>query len=195
MPTPYELSSTLMKLRGQQALAAKQLSTAKSDLAAAQHELLVTEHSRTIIQTVAKSTQDQLRSNITNLGSLAMAAVYTEPITLDLEFREIRGKTEARLTFSNVDGHSIDPMEEGSGGACDIAALALRPAMMQLASTKTRPVVFLDEPAKAVNDPSREMHRRYAEMVKMVSDMLGIQFFIVTMVGELEEVGVKIKLG
>jgi len=55
-----------------------------------------------------------------------------------------------------------------------------------------RKLLVLDEPFKNINDPTREMHQRAAEMVKEISQRLGIQFIIVTMLPELAEVADKV---
>lgn len=46
--------------------------------------------------------------------------------------------------------------------------------------------MVLDEPGKDINDPTRGMHERFADMVRLVAGR-GVQFLVVTALPELEE--------
>jgi DNA repair exonuclease SbcCD ATPase subunit len=191
MMTVGELSIKVERLKGQQQQVNKQLRETRVSLGHAKSELGVTEEAQALIQLVAKETQDQLRYHITELGSMALEAVFGEGISLDLEFMEKRGKTEARLVFMRGD-KPTDPLEADSGGAADIAALALRCSLWSMKRPRLRAVMVLDEPLKNINDGTRGMQERAAEMIKQISEKLGMQFLIVTMLPELEEIADKV---
>jgi hypothetical protein len=122
---------------------------------------------------------------------MALQAVFEEDIRLDLQFVEHKDKTTASIKFLRGD-LLTDPMDADSGGACDIASEALRDSLWCLKKPKTRQLMIRDEPAKNINDPTREMQKRYAEMVRQISDRLGLQFIIVTMLPELADVADKV---
>jgi len=147
------------------------------------------ERAQAAVQTVAQATQQQLEYRLSELASLALDSVFPEPYTLHIDFPVKRGATEARLYFTlpNSD-EEIDPLDASGGGAVDIAAFALRIACWKLQQDKTRPILFLDEPFKNLNDPSRRLHEAAARMVKTVSDRLGLQIVMVTLLPELTEV-------
>jgi len=161
--------------------------------ASAAQDLSDTQQAQALLQHVALTTQQQLRYHVTALGTLAMEAVFPEPVGLELQFKQNYGKTEAKLLFDR-DGHLLDPLEEDSGGACNIAGLGLRASMREAQRPRTRPVVVMDEPGHDLNDATRTMHTKFAEMIKEVGDKLGVQFLVVTMIEELAEVGEKIKI-
>lgn len=187
--TLAELQSRVARLQGQRQQAHRQLREANVRYIRAYRDVAATEEARAVVQRVAQQTQDQLRYHITALGTMALQAVFGDDIQLDLQFQEQKGKVLAVLRFLRGDEQqATDPLESDSGGASDIAAFALRCSLWAMRRPRTRALMVLDEPFKNINDPSRDMHRRAAEMVQEVSKRLGIQFLIVTMVQELEDV-------
>lgn len=193
-----DLSSSYLKkaverLKGKKELLGEQLKLARSSYVKAHRDLILSEKARSIIQIVAKNTQDNLRFHITGLGTMVLEAVFGKGMALDLTFEEKGGKTEASIRFKYEGSNgSTDPLEADSGGASDLAAFALRCSLWSMNRPKLRPLLVLDEPFKNINDPTREMHKKAAEMVKRISETLGIQFIIVTALPELEEVADKI---
>jgi len=144
------------------------------------------EEAREIIQTIAKITQEQLEYQISELGTLALETVFDDPYALQLHFELKRGRSEAVLEFVRNE-LSLSPLESTGGGAADVASFALRISLWTLIEKGVRPVFFLDEPFKNINDPSRGMHKKAAEVVKMVCDKLGLQILMVTLLPELIE--------
>lgn len=186
-----QLRAKAEQLKGQRSQLQKQLKEARHSYVSAFRSLKATEEARAFIQKVAAQTQEQIRFHITDLGSMALEAVFGPGIQLGLDFEEKRGKTEARLCFVRGEERT-DPLEADSGGASDIAAFALRCSLLMIQRPVPRKLLVLDEPFKNINDPTREMHQRAAEMVKEISQRLGIQFIIVTMLPELAEVADKV---
>lgn len=184
----HDLKTKLNRLQGTRQLLGRQYREARNKHVSAHREMTATEEALAVVQMVAQQTQDQIRYHITDLGTMALQAVFGDDIQLDLQFTEQKGKTTANLGFLRGDGKVTNPLDSDSGGAADIAAFALRCSLWAMKRPRTRALMVLDEPFKNINDPSREMHRLAAEMVREVSRKLGIQFLIVTMVQELEEV-------
>ena len=60
--------------------------------------------------------------------------------------------------------------------------------MWSLARPKWRNTLIFDEPFKNINDKSRRTQERVAEMVKVLSRKLKLQFIVITMIPELEEI-------
>lgn len=186
-----EIKTKVERLRGQRSQLQRQLKETKTLWVRSKRDAMASEEARAFLQVCSKETQDKLQYHITELGSMALEAVFGEGIKLGLEFEEKRGKTEAGLSFlrrSEDIWNNTSPLEADSGGAADIAAFALRCSLWSLMRPRTESIIVLDEPFKNINDPSREMHRRAAEMVKEVSEKLDMQFIIVTAVPELEEI-------
>ena len=134
------------------------------------------EQARGIIRDVGLKTQQQLQFHISDITSLALNAVFEDPYELKVEFVQRRNKTECDLMFVR-DGKEIDPLEASGYGAVDVAAFALRVASWSMQQPRTRNTIILDEPMRFLS----EDRQPYAsQMIKELSDRLGMQFIIVT---------------
>ena len=137
-----------------------------------------------VVQTVAQQTQEQLEYHVSEVVSLALAAVFDDPYQLKVDFVLKRGQTEAELSFVRRE-EKVHPLMAAGGGTVDVAAFALRVSLWSLRQPHSRACLILDEPFKNINDPSRKLHQKAAAMVKMICDKLGIQIIMVTLLPEL----------
>lgn len=134
------------------------------------------EQAHEILKQVGLETQQQLVYHISDVTSVALGSVFDEPYTVKLDFVERRGKTECDILFEK-NGFPYDPLTASGGGVADLASFALRIASWSMKVPMTRPIIILDEPFKHLD---KTMHPRASEMIKMLSDKLGIQFLIIT---------------
>jgi DNA repair exonuclease SbcCD ATPase subunit len=140
-----------------------------------------TEKARAITQLVAEETQKKIEFHISNLVSMAIAAVYPDnPYEFKLRFVLRRNKTEADLIFAKGENETDDILNAGGGGPADVAAFALRIASWSL--KKTRNVFILDEPFKCI---SLDKQEKCSEMLKEISDKLNVQIIIISHLEEL----------
>lgn len=139
------------------------------------------EQAQVVIQEVALLTQDMLRYHISELVTLALAAVFDDPYTFEVDFQQRRNQTECDLWFVR-DGERIDPITASGGGAVDVASFALRVSLWSLKKPRSRPILVLDEPFKYVSSNYRQ---RTSEMLKMISEKLSLQILMVTHSEEL----------
>lgn len=127
-----------------------------------------------VVQEVAKHTQKTLEFRISNLVSTALSAVLPEPPEFVARFVLRRNQTECDLLIK--EGDLEQKLSEGSsGGSIDIASFALRIARWSL--NKNRPVFLLDEPFRNV---SPDLQHKVSDMLKMISDKLGIQILMIS---------------
>lgn len=141
-----------------------------------------------IIQAVAQATQKELEYHISDLGSLALESVFQDPYRLGLSFGLRRNKSEADLYFyKEGEEERIDPLTSCGGGDADVASLALRISLLGLHRPGLRKTLVLDEPFKYLNDKTRTIHKKAAAMLKMVSEKLGLQIIVVTLLPEMIE--------
>lgn len=132
------------------------------------------ELTQALVQKVALETQSQLKIHIENIVQMALDAVFPNRYQFKVQFEMKRNKTEANIYL--LDGENeVDPMSSCGGGVIDIMSLALRITVYTL--SRTRNVIILDEPMRFV---SRDLQPQAAEMIKKLSEHLGIQFIIVT---------------
>lgn len=142
------------------------------------------EEALTIIKQVGQKTQEKLQYHISDITSLAMEAVLDTPYKLSVQFVERRNKMECDLLFEDPDGQYVDPLTAAGGGVVDIASFALRNASWSMQTPKTRPTIILDEPLRFLD---KSKHEKASEMIKQLSEKLGIQFIIITHEEKLTE--------
>ena len=135
---------------------------------------------RSVFQEAGTRTQQRIENHISQIVSTALASVWNDPYEFELEFVIKRGKTEANLWFVRND-NKMHPMGNSGGGAIDIASMALRIAAWSL-NKNTRPIMILDEPFKNL---SENLQPAASDMLKMLSEKLGLQIVIVSHIQEL----------
>lgn len=182
-----KLRQIIERKKGQRDKVISLLYSCKDEIRQLKKEIAFSEQAQAIIQKVAQETQRQLEWHISEIVTLALASTFDNPYIFKAEFVQRRGKTECDLFFER-DGFRVDPVAEAGGGAVDVTAFALRVAMWSLARPKWRNTLIFDEPFKNINDKSRRTQERVAEMVKVLSRKLKLQFIIITMIPELEEI-------
>lgn len=186
MASCRELRATIEGLKGKRALLLEQ----KESQAQAHRNAVMLgrklEEAQTIIRTVALQTQQELQFRISSITTAALEAVFPDPYEFQLQFVERGGKTEADAVFLR-DGEPIDPMSGSGGGAVEIAAFSLRASAWKLAPG--RATLVLDEPFSRL---SRNLHGKAAEMLKEISENLGLQIIMVTHSEELIEAADKV---
>lgn len=128
-----------------------------------------------VAQIVAEQTQTKLEFHISNLVSMALAAVWDNPYTFQLRFTKRRDKTECDLVFIKNGKETDDVLGSAGGGVGDVASFALRLAVWSL--NRSRNVQILDEPFKYV---SLDLQERCSAMLKKLSKELGIQIIMVS---------------
>lgn len=148
----------------------------KNNVEASTVHLKDLEKAREIVKIVSLKTQQNLQFHISDIASLALDSIFPEPYKLVLDFVERRNKTECDILFER-NGERMKPIDSSGVGAIDIASFALRIASWSMSRPKPRAVIILDEPFKHL---SAEYHDAASEMIKSISDKLGIQFIIVT---------------
>ena len=132
------------------------------------------EKAREVIQIVAQKTLQNLEYHISNLVTVALSAVFPDPPEFVAKISIRRNQTEVDLLFKEYDQEQ-KPLDSAGYGAVDVASYALRISFWSL--KKTRPVMILDEPFKFV---SPDLQSKVSEMVRMISDKLGIQHIMVS---------------
>lgn len=182
-----KLRQIIERKKGQKDKIVSLLSFCKSEIRQLKQEISFSEQAQAIIQKVAQQTQKQLEWHISEIVTLALASTFDNPYIFKAEFVQRRGKTECDLFFER-EGFRVDPIAESGGGVVDVTAFALRVAMWSLARPRWRNTLIFDEPFKNINDKTRKTHERIAEMVKVLSRKLKLQFIIITMIPELEEI-------
>ena len=131
-----------------------------------------------LVQEVAAAAQDRAHKHISHIVTKCLGAVFLkEAYQFKIHFDRKRGKTDARLVFVDAAGNEMDPAEEDSGGAVDVAAFGLRLACLLLAKPAGRRVLLLDEPFRMV---SKDHTERLRKLVLGVSKEFKVQVIMIT---------------
>ena len=146
-------------------------------------ELRRHEQARTIIQEVALKTQKQLSYHISEITSLALNTIFSEPYTLEADFVQRRNKTECDLYFVRNE-ERVDPLSASGGGAVDVTAFALRVASWAMQRPRSRNTLILDEPFRYLSSGLLPLA---GEMLKQIFEKLGLQIIMVSHCEELIE--------
>lgn len=154
----------------------KEVEAAEKELKELSRQRKNIEDALLIIQEVSKKTQQELEYHISDIVSTALSSVFEDPYEFKVEFVIKRGKTEADMYFVK-DNERVDPLTASGGGAVDVASFALRIALWNLLRDSISNTLIMDEPFRFV---SKDLQPKAGEMLKMLSDKLGIQFIIVT---------------
>lgn len=190
------LRTTLNERVGWRNRTEKSLEEIKDKIIKLEREIIFSEKAQMIIQVVAKETQQQLESHISNLVTMALATVFSDPYKFKIKFIEKRNKTECELLLER-DGEEFDPMAATGGGIVDIVSFALRVALWNIARPRSRNVLILDEPFRFV---SRDLQPKAASLLKRISKELELQIIMVShsqdLIEEADKVfDIKIKKG
>lgn len=164
---------------GKRDLLRKQLAQEKEKVKQLTARLGYGEKARLVIQQVAQDTQKNLEYRISNLTTTALHSVSPYWPEFVAVFTPRRGKTECDLSFKEYDVLE-KPIDSAGGGPLDVGSFSLKITYWNL--NPNRPTFILDEPFKFV---SPGLQHKISDMLKMLSDKLGLQ---IIMVSHAEEV-------
>jgi ABC-type dipeptide/oligopeptide/nickel transport system ATPase subunit len=179
--TVSEYRIELEQRKGREAQLRDELKKTNSGLRKLRKERRIAEKAQAIIQMVAQQTQQELQYKISEIVTTALASVFPDPYTFEVEFVIARGKSEANLWFVRR-GDRIHPMSAAGGGAVDVACFALRLALWNLSQPKLRNTIILDEPFRYL---SSNLQDRAASMLKEISSQLGIQIIMISHIEDI----------
>lgn len=179
----------LIKDRAKEEVKIKEWQKEQDKLKSLKEHGLILKKIQVLFQKAAEATQKQLEIHISGLVSTALAAVWDDPYEFVMEFVQRRGKTEADLWLVK-DNLKLKPLAESGGGVADVVSLALRMAFWSL-KKDTRPFLIFDEPLKFVNDMSRNLHKKAALMLKMLSEKLNLQILMISHINEFIDIADK----
>ena len=142
---------------------------------------------RALIQQAALQTQETLKIRLTAIVTTALRTVFVDKdLDFSVRFESKRGRTEAVLEVGE-DGIFTDPIEGHGGGVVDIVSFALRAAFWSISNTRS--TLVLDEPFRFL---SRDLQPFAAQIIRTLSDKLGLQIIMVTHISDLQDVAHKV---
>lgn len=167
----------LNQLKGKRDSLVEQLTMLNSSKTELEYDLIDIVEAQKIIQEVANLTQEQIIIHIIDVVNLALDAIpFDEVYKFGMEFTIRANRTICELYFER-NGNRIKPIDSSGGGALDIASFGLRLAVWSLLTGKKNNTIILDEPFKFL---SKDLRPYSGEMLKAISEKLGIQIILVT---------------
>lgn len=174
--TVKELRSYVDEKKGERTAIKRQIKEYREEILNLTRDLRRHQDAFAIVKEVGIKTQQQLQFKISDIASVALEAVFTDPYELQVNFVERRNVSECDIVFVKNE-NEVDPLSAAGGGVVDIAAFALRIASYTMQTPQSRKVIIMDEPFRFV---SIEYQEKASMMLKEISKRLGIQFIIVT---------------
>ena len=138
---------------------------------------------RDVVNSVMLVTQEQVRSHIEDIASLALGLVYGDGYSLELDYEVKRNQTEITPYLVKC-GHRSPPKDAHGGGTVDVCSFALRLALWSLMNPRPAPVFILDEPGKFI---SRDKQPMFAAMLNRLSIEMLVQIIMVSHAGCIME--------
>lgn len=132
-----------------------------------------------VVAEMARLTRERTKDVIEDLTTTAIRSVFSDrPFQFKIDFTyTAAGRMDCRLYIAEGE-EEFDPVEEMGGGMVDVISFALRVVMWHLQKPPTRNTIMLDEPFKFMGHG--DLQERAGQLLRSISEKLGIQFIIIT---------------
>ena len=155
----------------------------EDSLEVAKERIVTVDKARTYFQKVAETTQRDVAETLSVIITSAIRAVFdTDDYRCEINFGTSRNQSDAKLILVKGEEEIDDPLDSISGGMIDVASFAARVGFIFLKGS--RKILIADEPFKGV---SEEFKHRCPEMLRLLSEQLGMQFIIISHMKEMIE--------
>lgn len=147
----------------------------------AKERVVTVNKARAYFQEIAETTQRDVADTLSVIITSAIKAVFdTDEYRCEIIFGTARNQSDAKLILVKGEEEIDDPLDSISGGMIDVAAFAARVGFIFLKGS--RKVLIADEPFKGV---SEDFKGRCPEMLRLLSEQLGMQFIIISHMKEM----------
>ena len=147
----------------------------------AKERVVTVNKARAYFQEIAETTQRDVADTLSVIITSAIKAVFdTDEYRCEIIFGTARNQSDAKLILVKGEEEIDEPLDSISGGMIDVAAFAARVGFIFLKGS--RKVLIADEPFKGV---SEDFKGRCPEMLRLLSEQLGMQFIIISHMKEM----------
>ena len=129
-----------------------------------------------IVSIVGILAQDNVKNLIESLVTQALQSVFGDEYSFELDSRISRNRPEIEM-FVVENGVRYSPKDEKGGGIIDVISFTLRVVIWAIQESRSQNTLVFDEPFRCMHKDTLEF---LAMMMRQLSDMLGIQFIIIT---------------
>lgn len=186
--TVQQIQAFVQERKLQKQVLQKQLDNQSSNKHALQNRYDDLVEARRIISEAARSTQLQFQGFVESLVTMAIQTVFPEQqYRFVMEFDLKANRSEINLLVQQGEKEPYRPEDEQGGGLLDVLSFALRVVMWSLEKPRSRPVFVMDEPFRYCG----KLTSLAGNMMKEISQKLGIQIIMVTHEDSLSEIADK----
>jgi len=166
----------------------QELEKARTELAAAQAELDVTEKANLVLQTVIETQRKELSEKVERIASYGLSVVFDEAYQLHLNLVSARNQMSAEFYVSNesMGNYPTRLIDARGGGLVSVTSFLMKQIMLLSSRPPLRRIMFLDEPLVMV---SNEYKENLCCFIRELAEKTEIQFVIVTHDSDLMELG------
>jgi len=136
---------------------------------------------RDIMNIVGSLAQRKVRESIEQLVTEALQAVFGLDYSFVVETKIVRNKPEVYMLVKHLD-QTYSMKDELGGGVADLISFVLRVVLWAINTPRSADVIILDEPGKFI---SKDLQEMFGEMIRELSNLLGLQIIIVSHEDEL----------
>ena len=130
-----------------------------------------------ILRDLYEQTQERFHGQIMQIVSYCLQEVFGDgAYQFKIVFEQKRNQVESKIVFVR-NGEEFDPIIASGGGTIDVAAFALRMAVIYLTRKTLRSIMILDEPFRYL---SEEYRPKVAALLEKLSEEFDFQFIMVT---------------
>lgn len=126
---------------------------------------------------VSMEIHKELKQIFENLGTMGLQTVFNRAYEVQLDQEIKRKQPEIKILTTKNGTDFDDPLEDGGHGCVDTLGVVLRIILHSIDSKQTQPFFLLDEPGRNVSVGFKEA---FSELLKKLSEDLGIQFIVIT---------------
>jgi len=179
-----ELSELFHRLSERKEQLGKEIERDTQELSTIRKRRDLEEQARWVLNEVQAITQNNFKSKVESLVTMAIQSIFERPFEFKLLFEQKANKFS--ITPVVVEGQAeYYPKHDMGGGILDVIGFAFRIVLWSLQQPRTRPVIVLDEPFRFVG---KALIAKAGNVIKQLSDKLGLQFIINTHETELAEI-------
>jgi len=139
---------------------------------------------RDIMNAVGVTCQENMKEVIESLVSKALQAVFGPDYSFVIKSEVVRNKPEIYMYVAR-NGQEFSMRDELGGGVIDLVSFVIRVVFWSLQTPRSSEVIILDEPGKFI---SKDLQEVFGDMIVELSELLGIQFIIITHEDELKSI-------
>jgi len=140
---------------------------------------------REVVSKVGILAQQEVKDIVEDLVTQALQVVFGSSYSFEMEDKIQRNKPETYFYLKIGDRRNLLKDDLEGGGVVDLVSFGLRVVLWAISTPRTASVIMLDEPVKYIDKVRLE---QTGVMIKKLSEMLGLQFIIVTHEDQLIDV-------